>query len=292
MPAIAQLELLFVVAALVACSGAAPAPSASSGPPLERVDLHLSSPNGLSGLAADEQGRLWAIAERERVLLRIVDGRVEARVPIDGVPEGLDTESLAYVGDGVFAAGTESMDEDRTSDVILLLRVEGERARVAERIEMPYALWPGVHAEENHGIEALCHVDGTLIAVLEDVLDDPRRQLLGRYAIAQRRWSASMVATTSERGKIAGLTCRRASGSIEALAIERHFETMRVVRFDPMRDGMIDPQVVLPLEGRLPGDPNLEGIELDGATIVLVVDNQYRGLSGPNELVRVTLPRP
>jgi hypothetical protein len=65
---------------------------------------------------------------------------------------------------------------------------------------------------------------------------------------------------------------------------------MRVVRFSigvGSPSTRIRPRLVADLAGALDGDPNLEGLAIDGEdlVLVLVVDNHYGERSGPNELV-------
>ncbi|MCZ7685990.1 MAG: esterase-like activity of phytase family protein [Sandaracinaceae bacterium] len=258
---------------------------------VERVPLRTDA-DGLSGLAVHADGTLWAIAESAGPLVRI-DGARGVTVPLEGVPEGLDTESIAWLDRERVAIGTESMDAARDGDVILVARVEGERARVIDRVRLPYSLL-GASGEENHGVEALCAAGGRLFAVLENVrvVEGRRRAPLAVYDLGAQRWEAREVALTSETGKIAGLACRARGGVIEAHAIERHFGVARVVRFaiDPSSRGVLSPAVVRDLDGLLDGDPNPRGIEHDEDALVLVIDNHYGRRTGPNELVRVRLP--
>lgn len=258
---------------------------------VERVVLS-AAPDGLSGLARDGDGTLWAIAESAGPLVRI-EGTRGVTVPLEGVPEGVDTESIAWIDGDRFAIGTESMDTVRDADVILIAEVEGDRASVIDRVLLPYSRL-GVSAEENHGIEALCAAGGRLFAVMEQVrvVGRSRRAPLAIYTLADRTWQVREIILGSETGKIAGLACRARGERIEAHAVERHFAVMRIVRFelDPSSRGVITPTIVRNLDARLEGDPNLEGIEYDGDTadgLVLIVDNHYRRRTGANELVRV-----
>src|SRR5687768_12977134 len=101
------------VAVGAALALAAAACTAPAGPParpprvdsgvadLERIALPPSVPAGLSDLSHDGAGRLLAIAERHRALVELDPRGVAPRVlPLDGVPPDLDTESLAWLGDG------------------------------------------------------------------------------------------------------------------------------------------------------------------------------------------------
>ena len=75
----------------------------------EEVPL-AEAPPGVSDLTSDGHGALWAIAERDRFVLQVaLTGKV-VRHPIDGIPAGLDTESLAWLADGRLVIGTEGTD--------------------------------------------------------------------------------------------------------------------------------------------------------------------------------------
>ncbi|HEY8429378.1 MAG TPA: hypothetical protein VIL20_13425 [Sandaracinaceae bacterium] len=275
---------------LLACAlHACQATSARPPEGIERVVLHVDA-DGLSGLARDGDGALWAIAESAGPLVRI-EGARGIPVPLDGVPAGLDTESLAWLGEDRFAIGTESMHSGRPGDLILIARLEGARARVVDRVTLDYAEL-GIEAEENHGIEALCAAGGRLFAVTESVrtVGGSRRASLAIYSLAEGRWEGTReIVLGSETGKIAGLACRTRGAVVEAHAVERHFGVARILRFElaPGARDLVRPSVVRNLDGRLDGDPNLEGIEHDARGLVLIVDNHYRVRTGPNELVYV-----
>ncbi|HJL15319.1 MAG TPA: esterase-like activity of phytase family protein [Sandaracinaceae bacterium LLY-WYZ-13_1] len=255
----------------------------------------VDTPDGLSGLARDGDGRLWAVAESERWLVRL-DGAVPRRVPLEGVPEGLDTESIAWIEGDRFALGTESMDESRDADLILVVRVDGERARVLERLALPYAA-VGVEAEENHGIEALCVAGGRYYAVLENVITrgGARHAPLAVYDPPTETWRAHRIRLRTETGKIAALACRTDGDgeTVAAHAVERHFDVMRIhalaLPTDAPSGRTLVPREVRVLDERLEDDPNLEGLEYDGDDVVLVTDNHHGRRTGPTELVRVRL---
>ncbi|HSN30143.1 MAG TPA: hypothetical protein VLT45_27840, partial [Kofleriaceae bacterium] len=51
--------------------------------------VELATPPGMSDLALDDKGHLWAIAERDRVVVEMQpDGTGLQRHPLDGVPGG------------------------------------------------------------------------------------------------------------------------------------------------------------------------------------------------------------
>ena len=107
----------------------------------------------------------------------------------------------------------------------------------------------------------------------------------GEVARTHRLW------LTSATGKISGLDCRLAAdGSIAGLAVERHFEITRLLRFSlpPVGSGTDDvkPSVTLDLGPILHGRLNLEGVAvLPDGCVVAVVDNPYRTITGPSELL-------
>ena len=117
--------------------------------------------------------------------------------------------------------------------------------------------------------------------------------------------AAYRLALTSETGKISGLDCRARGGVIEAIAVERHFEVSRLLAFTLPEGGSalekqekddkpIEPRVIADLAGFTNGGKrNFEGVVwIDERRAALIVDNQYRGVTGPNEIVWIDLPAP
>ncbi|MEM1415566.1 MAG: esterase-like activity of phytase family protein [Myxococcota bacterium] len=248
---------------------------------------------GLSGLGRTEDGALWAVAENQRVALRIVGRRIE-RIPVTGVPPQLELESIAALGRGRFALGTESDVAGRSGDEILFAELEGGTLRARPGLMCPYDLW-GLVGEDNQGIEGLCEVDGALVLAAEVTSVDEQGR---RFAPIARRgisggWSRYRLPLTSPDGKLSAIACRPLpAGQIEVHVIERHFGVMRVLRavIPPVdRDVDLVPQLRLNLDewvGERPLPPNFEGLEIlpDGRA-VMVVDNFYRGMArGPSEL--------
>lgn len=275
---------------LVAGCGSTP----PAGPRPSRVDRRpiQVAVDGLSGLTIDGEGHAIAVAERGTALVRIDDGAV-GTIPLDGVPDGLDTESIAWLGGERFALGTESMDESRDGDAVLVVERANDRARVVDRFELPYSLL-GIEAEENRGIEGLCFVPGddVLLAGMENVVEQDGHRFTPLAVRRGDRWvSRVLVRLGSETGKISALDCRRDGDAIDVFAIERHYGVMRVVRF-ALREGdtRVTPRVVYDLAGQLEGDPNLEGIARDGDELVLINDNHHGRRSGPTERLRLPLP--
>src|SRR5437764_14523404 len=64
----------------------------------------IDTPPGISGLAAGEHGELWMIPERDHFLVSYDAGKVQT-FPLTGVPDGVDTEDIPYLGDDTLALG-------------------------------------------------------------------------------------------------------------------------------------------------------------------------------------------
>lgn len=280
---------------LVACGCGSTEPP--PGPPPTRLQQQeiATSVDGLSGLTTDGDGVRWSIAERERALVTIPAEGPPRRVPLRGVPDGLDTESIAWVEGARFAVGTESMDEDRTSDLVLVVELGADEARVVGRLEVPYAML-GIEAEENRGVEGIAFVPGvstnewpgTLIVAMENVVERGGRRYAPLGVYADGRWRRALVALSTDTGKIAALDARAVDGGIEVRAIERHYGVMRVLGFTlgPSAE-TITPTLVVDLAGRVRGDANLEGLTRVGDELWLIADNHHGRRTGPNLLVRV-----
>src|SRR4051812_36275923 len=162
---------------------------------------------GLSGLARDKNRTLWAVPERTRELVAIAPekpGLVTRIVPLDGVPEGADTEGLAILADGRFAFATERQEDDRSADLILFGKEEGGRVRIIESLPLSY---DGFHlrAEGNRGIEGLCAVGDTLIAGVETVIKvgGERFAPIAIFDLTKRQWSYACLKLTSKDGRLA-----------------------------------------------------------------------------------------
>ncbi len=264
---------------------------------LERATVDVVS-SGISGLALDAKGVLWAVPERQRKLipLRREGGRLVpagAPVPIEDVPASHDTEALAWLPDGRAAFGTETR-RPRTGDEILIARRDEDAFRVEDRIFLPYAPWE-LRSHPNKGIEGLCFAAGHLVAGLEMAIERGRTRHgpVGVYDPATKEWTAYRLRLTSARGKLAGLTCRERDGAIEVRAIERHFGTSHLLGFTielPPRGGVIEPEVLGSLYGAESSGPNFEGIAwLPDGDLAVISDNDYGRVTGPTESLIVTI---
>lgn len=279
-----------------ACSPAAQpsgATQVASGPSgrVVRLTLEEGEHHGLSGLTADDDGGFWAVPERQHVLLRLAaTGHIERRVPLDGVPAGLDLEALAWLGQGRFAIGTESAAA-QSSELVLLVASDAERAHVVETVAIDYAGLP-IAGEANRGIEGLCATSGHLLAAFEQVreVDGVRLATLVHQPPTGPRRIVD-VALSTPTGKLSALACRLTMDALEVVAVERHFDVHRILGFALPLSGAatrVMPRIERALEGLLPATHNPEGIAYDGAAWLLVIDNHYGIIRGPNELLRVT----
>lgn len=291
-----------VIAAVVAC---APSPTPAEAPAeaavpvvgIQRTALQGEAAPGLSGMGREGAGSYLAVAERERELVRLreQDGQlvVTARLAIAGVPRGLDTESLAVLGPGEIALGTEG-HAGRARDLILIARVSERGAEVVDRLAFEYGPW-GLRASVNHGLEALCFADGVLIAATEEVGTEGGKRFapIARYDRASKQWAYGRLWLTSGSGKISSFDCRKSTqpGMIEVVAIERHFGVGRVLSLELPRDGGLTdltPRVAVELIGRFDPLPNLESITwADDGSLLLVSDNSNQLVKPPADVFRI-----
>jgi hypothetical protein len=250
----------------------------------------IEAPPGMSDLSIDDRGVLWSLAERDRKVLEIELGKPPVAHPLDGVPAGIDTEAIAWLGDGQFAIGTEG-NEDATAAVMFLERKDSRLVVVRTRALTSADL--GVTITDNHGIEALCaNGPDELLAASESVgkLPDGTRY----SALARLRGDAltvTRVRLTSKVGKLSALYCTfDAEGTANVLAIERHYSVSRILSFTVTRtDVEVTPKIELDLSPILRDSLNLEGIvRLPDGRLVAINDNQGRGIKGGTELLVFT----
>lgn len=280
-------------------------PALTTGRGLEQVGWEGEDVRGLSGLGRDPAGTFYAVPERVRRLLvfTFAGGRPVVggpALPITGVPGGFDLESLAWVGTSTpsgevtLAMGTETDERGRDHDLIVFARLGPAALSVTGTLTFPYAPW-GLTAGRNQGLEGLCAAAGWMLAASEvpGRAGDRRFAPLGAFDLGRRRWTPHRLWLTSGTGKISALACRDGPRGIEALAIERHFEVMRVLRFSlpaPGAAGDVSPEIACDLAARYPKPPNFEGIEwLDAERLVLVSDNDFGGVTGPAIIATLTL---
>ena len=258
------------------------------------VRVPIDTAPGLSGLAADDTGALWTVAERAEAVYRVTLSPAlvptVTRVGISGVPEHVDLEAVAWLGEDRFAFGTEGTGVG-SATVLLAGRKDGALV-VDGRIDLPQARL-GITLAANHGAEGVCGHGDIIVTAIEATGVDAG----GRFAPIVKTVGGEIVAVHKMRlgtrtGKISGLDCTiQADGSITGLAIERHFEVTRLVRFTlPPRQtdatAVIEPELVIDLGAILKSKLNLEGIARTGdGRVVCVVDNQWKTITGPSELL-------
>ena len=238
---------------------------------------------GLSGLTLDEHGAFWAPGEDGRAVVRIDPETFGVtRYVVAGVPPKTDLEAMAWADGTRFVLGTETQKKGRLRDVVLDGRLDGPQFVVASVGNLDYAHWH-LTAPDNRGIEGICHVDGVLVLATELVERQRGRRWapLAMFDPNTQTWTAHRVALTSKTGKLAAMDCRIANGSIQALAVERHYGVSRLLRFSIPRgpEGQwIEPTVAADLSQSVSPLPNFEGLAwMEDGSAALVTDNQHRG---------------
>lgn len=286
--------------ALTGCPRATPpVPADLAARGVVRIPVDTGDAHGLSGLALADDGALWTIAERSHAAFRIeLDTSVTPpvvrairRVDVTGLPRGAELESIAALPGGAFLVGTEG------GRGLHAFRLEPDGDRLAVRgpsIDLT-SRDVGVKAGGNRGLEGACAVPGLALLAVEATGDDRA----GRWAplIVVSDGGATIVRRlrlTTGTGKLSSLDCWPTEAGVRAVAIERHFEVTRVLAFDldVAGTGDVTPTLVRDLAPDLHGALNLEGIvRLPDGHLITVVDNQYGGLRGPDELVWLAAPR-
>lgn len=294
-----------LLAALCACGGGAPEsehPGATEPAILtdvHRQELNVEGVTGLSDLSRDEDGRTWAVAERKRVALRVDrPGAAPVVVPLSGIPEELDVEGIAWIDRERVALATESDKGARTGDAVFIARLGPAGIEVVERRDLDYKIWP-LDPIGNQGLEGVCRAGGALVVAVETVFANPDERFapVAVHELATNRWWPFLVRLTTRTGKISALACtERRDRSLDVMAIERHFEVARLIRFriPPDRPSgkppVLETVVVAELAPAMIHSENFEGLLWDGArAISLVVDNDWTSITGPNLLITAKL---
>lgn len=255
-------------------------------------EVVVEAPPGLSGLAADDHDVLWTVPERDRVLVEVhLDGRTATTKshPLAGVPDGVDTEGLAWLGPGRFAIATEGQHEATAG--VLFVEARGDGFVVTGARELRDADL-GVKLTVNHGAEGACGSGDDVLLAIETVgkLADGTR-----YAPIVRlrgdKLTVQKLRLTSDTGKISSLDCTiAADGTASVWAIERHYGVSRILRFtspaSPFGATELTPVIARDLGPILNDSLNLEGlVQLHDGRLIAVVDNQGATVDGPNELL-------
>ncbi len=279
-----------VVILLAAC-GSHAEPAATGPSPLDE-QIALDAPPGVSDLTLDDRGHLWAIPERDRTIVEVELGATAKTTPhpLDGVPLGLDTEAMTWLGGNHFAIGTEGANAATASVRYADLGPDGHFAITRTRELTSAEL--GVELTINHGAEGICGKGDELLVGIESVGKLPDGT---RWAPIVRlhgdTLSVSKLHLTSDRGKISALSCTfAADGTADVLAIERHYGVSRIIHFTAAPGAAeITPTVSIDLEptvrDKFHDKLNLEGIvRLADGRWVLVNDNQGSRVEGPTLL--------
>ena len=259
----------------LACTPKATAPPAPEGALTEVVGAV-----GLSDLATDPQGRLWAVAERPAALVR-VDASGVVVLKITGLPEGVEPEALAIDADGAMRVGTEG-EGSRADDGIYPITVGAGTAEAHDREAFPWAPW-GLMAADNQGIEAMCAGKERWVAG-EPVLTDAGRREAPLARWTRQGWQALRLPLQTSEGKISALAC---DPDDSLWAIERHYEELELLQVTVAPDGGVTvSRCGIPTWLRA-ANANWEGLAVDGDELVWVSDNQNATVSGPTRLARI-----
>lgn len=257
---------------------------------------------GLSDLALDPQGHLWAIPERDRYLVELaVPAKTPepglhpaaAQVKLAGLPDDVDTESLAWLGPDRIAIGIEGQDTP-TAGVAWATR-KGDAFVVDRTLPLDDTVL-GLKLKKNHGSEGLCALaDGDLLVAIEETAHLPNSG--ARYAPIVRIHDGAIarvyqLVLATDVGKISALAC---TGAGHVAAIERHFGVSRLVTFEvpPLAPSATDAApaplhetLVLDLAPILRDSLNLEGLAtLPDGRVVAIADNQSKTVEGPDALL-------
>ena len=293
---VARMKSTLAFLLLFACHKTDPDKIAVALPPTPFDELEVPLPPGTSDLSLDDRGHLWSVAERDREIDEIV--LVEAplavtitRHPMDGVPDGVDTESLAWLGNGKFSIGTEGQDVATAAVMTGQLQADG-RITVTPALSFTSDQL-GVELVKNHGVEGLCGHGEDLIVGIESFATLPNG---ARWSPIVRTHAGVVTAVqrlmlTSDRGKVSALFCEFApDGTASVTAIERHYGVSRIITFtSPTTTADITPKIALDLwpvvRDRYKQKLNLEGIvTLADARWVMVNDNQGANVDGATKL--------
>jgi hypothetical protein len=269
--------------------------ASQTAPMVARTTWPEDTVRGISGLTHRTGSMYLAAPERERYLTPFeVHSRgisPKPNLPLRGVPEGLDIESIAALDNGDVALGTEAKLDGRKVDKILLASIGTTEVQIKGELLFDYTGY-GITAEKNRGVEGLCFTDGRLIAAAEQTFERKNRRYaaIQSYDFREKRWARYELPLTTSTGKISALSCRKLPNAREVFAIERHYEVSRILRFTlPLLDGggELKSELIMDLKELFPENPpNFEGIErLDDGRFLLISDNDHGGVQGPTHLI-------
>jgi len=259
---------------------------------------------GVSGMAlipnSGEPLQYLVVPERGRHIVPVVLSGIEGSerelrsgpaIPMVGVPEGLDTESLAFFrpesDPTQIVLGTEAHTA-RKSDALLLGEMAPGAFEVRRVVELDYGAW-SMEAEDNHGLEGICAVEGRIVTVSETLHKDKGRRWAPAavYDVDADEWTFHRVALRTKDGTISGLSCTQGErGEVLVTAIERHYGTMRLIQFVLGSTPDVESKDLTDLASGMGGDtPNLEGLAPARDGFLLVTDNDNDGVLGQTEAI-------
>jgi hypothetical protein len=247
----------------------------------------IPTPPGMSDLSIDDRGVMWSVAERDRQVLEIELDKLPRVHQLEGIPGGIDTEAIAWLGNGRFAFGTEG---NEAATAAVMFAEQQQDALVVVRTRQLTSEDLGVTITDNHGIEAMCaNGPDEILVATESVgkLPDGTRY----SALARLRGDAlavTKVRLTSNVGKLSALFCTfDADGTAQVIAIERHYSVSRILSFTARRDDVeVTPRIELDLSPILRDSLNLEGIvRLPDGRMVAINDNQGSKTKGGTHLL-------
>ncbi len=291
MPDVSRLVLFASLACILGCSKTSNELDTKKTASLF-TEVVVDTANGLSGLAADGQGRIWTVAERAakayRITLDAANTPAIETFEVTGVPGDTDLEAIEELGDGRIAFGTEGRVDGVAK--VLVGEISGNSIAIRSTITLT-AEQIGIPMKMNHGAEGICGAGDTLIVAIEGAGETSKRRWAPVLRIDHgqlvRRYRVWLTSTT---GKLSGLDCTIApDGTVIAQAVERHFEITKLLAFSlppPAQPGEdITPRVLLDIGDALESKRNLEGIAmLPDGRIVTVSDNQWKTVEGPSLL--------
>ena len=260
---------------------------------------------GLSGLTEGPDGELYAVTERQGVVIALQPGAFRP-LALRGLAEGLDTEGIGMLPDGSIALATETSGRRDGDQVLIAVPVRDSRGQtqsyqVTDALVLSYEPW-NIQAEDNKGLEALSTVGERIIvaaeAVRRDATSKTRWAPIALRDLSEDRWRYYALHLSSSTGKIAGLSCRKNKASkarLDCLAIERHYDVARILSFQidaratsPSPIPLV-PEVHIDLKPYLAPCTNPEGLVwLQDDTMYIISDNHHGKRQGPTRLMTLS----
>jgi hypothetical protein len=217
------------------------------------------------------------VTERDHTLVPVAPAG--PAIPVEGVPDGVDLEALAFIGPATFLLGTER-HADRSTDTVLEGRITDGRAQVTGQRVVDYAAL-GLSVEPNQGIEGLCAAGEHIVLAVETPIVEGGE----RFAPLIADGVVVRLRLGSPTGKISAIAC--AEGGV-VWAIERHYGVSRVLRARLDGARIVVPELWTNLAAIVPDPiPNFEGIAVRGAELWLVNDDQPSPAGTRTRVVRM-----